>query len=871
MNRYYTASGFTVVCIVVLSFCLILTTAIAQQQSQLAGAPAGSATLAKKSLQTSLVKLSKAHRNTHTETTQYTTTTFTFGDITVFSYFDNTDVVIVNSNGDTLGTSTMRADTLYSISPGQGIYTISGNKTFSVLIGDAITNYVNGYFALNESGRGVSTKFNTWMMYEGGYDPHFIIFAYEDGTQYTIKNLQTGSFVYAGSLNNGQYLDFPDVTSIQQQALQVSSNKPVSVLSYTDQDYYVPSSNGNFAGNLFYGFSGYAGSWENSITVTSYADNNHVLITNLATGDTIANATLGLWQVKTIGIFGDTFWKVVSTGTVTVANIPFAGWTGSYQYMARSADSTGTNIGKVFVIPTIASTISIFSYDDNNRVKITFLGDTTYPYTSPSSIADTLLQSGNGYIFYSSYGNNVYRIEGTGRVSVLQCNGGYGADFMPLGYALDLPDLAISQSDIIFTPPDSIYRSGDKIQIGVTVHNYGTLDASNVLVELYDGNPDVGIAPIIGSFVAPLISAGGSYNKAVQYIVPVNAQYHNIYVKIDPNNSIAESNESNNMTFRPLKANRDLLPPLSVYITAPAALELKQSALSPNPFTVHADIFNTGTVSALNVKIHLSVSNGLTVDSGSVDMTISSLVTQNLLSLNWKIRANKDSSGLNLYTLRISGDNVDTKDINRAVLVPDIILPAKPSGLTLTMQANGKAMLTWTQNTEKDLAGYKIYYSSDSTGFEGTEANEGPSPISISTIDTMYLTGLTGGKMNRFAISAIDLSTNESVLSETVSGLTTSGVSQRSSKNPSSFALNQNYPNPFNPSTSIQFDLLRTGLTTLKVYNLLGQEVATLVNETKPAGSYTVQWNAPNMTTGMYFYKLTSGTLTQVKKMMLVK
>jgi hypothetical protein len=351
----------------------------------------------------------------------------------------------------------------------------------------------------------------------------------------------------------------------------------------------------------------------------------------------------------------------------------------------------------------------------------------------------------------------------------------------------------------------------------------------------------------------------------------VNAQYHNIYVKIDPNNSIAESNESNNMTFRPLKANRDLLPPLSVYITAPAALELKQSALSPNPFTVHADIFNTGTVSALNVKIHLSVSNGLTVDSGSVDMTISSLVTQNLLSLNWKIRANKDSSGLNLYTLRISGDNVDTKDINRAVLVPDIILPAKPSGLTLTMQANGKAMLTWTQNTEKDLAGYKIYYSSDSTGFEGTEANEGPSPISISTIDTMYLTGLTGGKMNRFAISAIDLSTNESVLSETVSGLTTSGVSQRSSKNPSSFALNQNYPNPFNPSTSIQFDLLRTGLTTLKVYNLLGQEVATLVNETKPAGSYTVQWNAPNMTTGMYFYKLTSGTLTQVKKMMLVK
>jgi len=871
MNHHYTASSFTVVCIVIISFCLIFTTAIAQQQSQLAGAPAGSVALSKKNMQTSFVKYNKNSRNTLTKTMQYATTTFTFHDITIFSYFDNTYVVIVNTNGDTLGISTMRADTLYSISPGEGIYTVTGNKTFSVLIGDAITSYANGYFALNESGRGVSTKFNTWMMYTGsGYDPHFIIFAYEDGTQYTIKNLQTGSFVYAGSLNNGQYLDFPDVASISQQALQVSSNKLISVLSYTDQDYYVPSSNGNFAGNLFYGFSGYAGSWENSITVTSYADNNHVLITNLATGDTITDATLGLWQVKTIGIFQDTFWKIASSGTVTAANIPFAGWTGDYAYMARSADSTGNNIGKAFVIPTISSTISVFSYDDNNRVKISFLGDTTYPYTSQSSIADTLLQSGKGYIFSSSYGHNVYRIEGTGRVSVLQCNSSAGADFMPLGYALNLPDLAISQSDITFTPPDSVFHSGDKIQIGVTVHNYGTMDASNVLVELYDGNPDVGIAPIIGSFVAPLISAGGSYNKAIQYIVPVNEQYHNIYVKIDPDNSIAESNESNNMTFRPLKANRDLLPPLSVYITAPAALELKQSALSPNPFIVHADIFNTGTVSALNVKIHLSVSNGLAVDSGSVDTTISSLAIQNVLLLNWKIRANKDLSGLNLYTLQINGDNIETKDINRAVLVPDIIPPAKPTGLTLTMQASRTAMLTWTQNTEKDLAGYKIYYSSDSTGFEGTEANEGPSPISVSTIDTMYLTGLAGGKITRFAISAIDLSTNESALSETVSGLTT-GVSQHSSKSPLSFELNQNFPNPFNPSTSIQFNLPRTGFTTLTVYNLLGQEVVTLVNETKPAGSYTVQWNAQNMTTGMYFYELTSGTLTQVKKMMLVK
>ena len=733
-----------------------------------------------------------------------------------------------------------------------------------------LTNYVNGYFALNESGRGVSTKFNTWMMSVFS-DPHFIVFAYEDATQYTIKNLQTGAFVYAGSLNNGQYLDFPDVNSISQQALQVISNKPVSVLSYTDQDYYVPSSNGNFAGTLFYGFSGYSGGWENSITVTSYAENNHVLITNLATGDTIANDTLGMWQVKTNGIFQDTFWKIVSTGTVTAANIPFAGWTGSYNYMARSADSTGTNTGKAYVVPTIASFVSIFSYDNNNHVKITLLGDyATYPYTSTTEIADTLLQSGTGYIFNAPSGNNVYRIEGTGRISVLQSSGGWGADFMPLGYALNLPDLAISQSDISFTPPDSVYHSGDKIQISVTVHNYGTLDVSDVLVALYDGNPDVGIAPSIGSFVAPIVSAGENYSKAVSYVVPVNAKYHNIYVKVDPNNSISESNESNNISFRPLKANQDLLPPLSVYITAPAALELNGIILTPNPFTLHADIFNTGTITADSVHIQLLLVNGLKIDSGSVDTSVSSLAAQAMLALDWKIRANKDSSGLNLYTLRVSGNNVTSKDVNRAILVPDIIPPAKPTGLSLTMQAKSKVMLAWKQNIEKDLTGYKIYYSSGSTNLDGTEANEGPSPVSVSTIDTMYLTGLTGGVTYRFALSAIDLSNNESILSDTVSGRTT-GVSQRSSTIPSSYALEQNYPNPFNPSTSIQFDLPRTGFTTLKIYNLLGQEIATLLNEIKPSGSYIVQWNALNMTSGMYFYKLTSGEFSQVKKMQFIK
>ncbi len=88
---------------------------------------------------------------------------------------------------------------------------------------------------------------------------------------------------------------------------------------------------------------------------------------------------------------------------------------------------------------------------------------------------------------------------------------------------------------------------------------------------------------------------------------------------------------------------------------------------------------------------------------------------------------------------------------------------------------------------------------------------------------------------------------------------------------PIKFSLEQNYPNPFNPMTNIEYQIANTGLVKLVVYNSLGEEVATLVNEYKSAGSYEVKLDASNLPSGVYIYRLTSGSYSAVKKLVLLK
>lgn len=158
--------------------------------------------------------------------TSFSTTVFTFNEVTIFSYFNDTEIMIRNVTGDTIYVDTLAANAYFTQSVPEGIYSIDGSKSYTALVGDAVTSSVQGYFAVDQSGRGTSTLVNTYMMSSSYELERFIIFAYQDGTNFGITNLETASVLFAGTLDEGEHYTMPNTP--YNTFLQVTANKPVS-------------------------------------------------------------------------------------------------------------------------------------------------------------------------------------------------------------------------------------------------------------------------------------------------------------------------------------------------------------------------------------------------------------------------------------------------------------------------------------------------------------------------------------------------------------------------------------------------------------------------------------------------------------------
>jgi hypothetical protein len=106
---------------------------------------------------------------------------------------------------------------------------------------------------------------------------------------------------------------------------------------------------------------------------------------------------------------------------------------------------------------------------------------------------------------------------------------------------------------------------------------------------------------------------------------------------------------------------------------------------------------------------------------------------------------------------------------------------------------------------------------------------------------------------------------------EIVLNLTPTSVEENNSSVLSDYVLFNNYPNPFNPSTKVKYQIPKISFVTIKVYDVLGNEVENLVNEEKPVGTYEVEWSGSGLPSGVYFYQLRAGEFVETKKMVLIK
>ena len=190
----------------------------------------------------------------------------------------------------------------------------------------------------------------------------------------------------------------------------------------------------------------------------------------------------------------------------------------------------------------------------------------------------------------------------------------------------------------------------------------------------------------------------------------------------------------------------------------------------------------------------------------------------------------------------------------------DFPLPVELSSFTSSVSERD-ITLCWTTTYELNNSGFDIERQSDNTDWikAGFVNGSGTSnaPVNYSFKDK----NLTSGKYN-YRLKQIDFNGNFQYyeLPEEVS----IGI-------PDKYELSQNYPNPFNPVTNLEFGISELGLVKLKIYDVTGREVVTLVNEIKEPGYYKIKFNAGNLASGVYFYRMTAGDFSAVKKFIVLK
>lgn len=211
---------------------------------------------------------------------------------------------------------------------------------------------------------------------------------------------------------------------------------------------------------------------------------------------------------------------------------------------------------------------------------------------------------------------------------------------------------------------------------------------------------------------------------------------------------------------------------------------------------------------------------------------------------------------------RITFTAVDSSIVPNVVICSiefDKPLPVELASFTSAVSGNN-VILNWTTSTEKNNKGFTLQRGTESIwkdiGFFDGKGNS-TSPADYSFTDRNLNSGLYN-----YRLKQIDFNGNIEYLN--LSNQVVIGT-------PDKFTLSQNYPNPFNPTTKIVYGIPRDGFVSLRIYDMNGREIRTLVNEPKTSGYYTITFNAKDLSSGVYFYKLESGNFISAKKFVFIK
>ena len=251
------------------------------------------------------------------------------------------------------------------------------------------------------------------------------------------------------------------------------------------------------------------------------------------------------------------------------------------------------------------------------------------------------------------------------------------------------------------------------------------------------------------------------------------------------------------------------------------------------------------TPAAGNINITFPSGNILSTFPGNVDMKVTT----------------SGNVSVGTYTITIVGNGPNGTPVHKRTvsLVVGLVIPVELTAFNASVNKND-VVLNWTTATELNNLGFEIQRKSRDDSYQSIAFINGKG-TTTEINDYTYIDKTVDAGMYSYRLMQKDYDGTFAYSQEVEVEINL----------PLEYSLDQNYPNPFNPTTTIRYSIPEDNFVSIKLYDILGNEVLTLVNEQRQAGRYEMLFNASNIASGVYYYQINSGSFTQTRKLMLMK